>query len=166
LPEEIFHEYYIIKVAQFHDKVQSKIDEWIYFLKSGKIKKDFSASGIQIASNKLNILNLSEEKRCKYRRYQEEMRDNASFDATLEVEREIAREQSHAQGREQERVSIARSLKNAGIANEVIVENTGLSFEEVEKLRNCSGKIEFPVNNSLSLLLGTGPNAGYTGSVH
>ena len=49
-PKDIFPEYYIIKVSQFHERVQNKIDEWIYFLKNGQIKNEFSAQGIQSAA--------------------------------------------------------------------------------------------------------------------
>lgn len=38
------------------------------------------------------------------------------------------------QGRKEQQISIARSLKNAGIDIKIISENTGLSIEEIEKL--------------------------------
>ena len=30
-------------IERFHERVQDKLDEWIYFLKHGEIKQEFSA---------------------------------------------------------------------------------------------------------------------------
>ena len=38
------------------------------------------------------------------------------------------------QGKRQQQISIAKSLKNSGIDIKIISENTGLSIEEIEKL--------------------------------
>jgi predicted transposase/invertase (TIGR01784 family) len=84
-PEHIFPEYYIIKVTQFKERVQDKIDEWIYFLKHGEIKEEFSARGIQSAANKLDVLRLSPEERQIYDSYKEASHDDASFNDMLEI---------------------------------------------------------------------------------
>ena len=62
-PEMIFPEYYLIKVMAFKERVQDKIDEWIYFFKHGKIEKDFDAQGLNSAKKKLDVLQLSEQER-------------------------------------------------------------------------------------------------------
>lgn len=36
---ELYPEYWIIKVSQFHNRVKDKLDEWIYFFKNAEIKK-------------------------------------------------------------------------------------------------------------------------------
>ena len=43
-------------------------------------------------------------------------------------------EQGIEQGKREQQISIAKSLKNAGIDIKIISENTGLSIEEIEKL--------------------------------
>ena len=45
---------------------RNKVDEWIYFLKRGEIKQEFSAKGLESAAKKLDILKLSESKRRAY----------------------------------------------------------------------------------------------------
>ncbi len=75
---EIFPEYWLIKVSQFNDAVQSKLDEWIYFLKNGEIEKNFTAKGILAAREKLNKLQLSEEDRLEYKYYLKRLHDIAS----------------------------------------------------------------------------------------
>ena len=43
-------------------------------------------------------------------------------------------EQGIEQGKKEQQISIAKSLKNAGINIKIISENTGLSIQEIEKL--------------------------------
>ena len=75
---EIFPEYWIIKVGQFSDIVQDKLDEWVYFFKNGEIKNGFSAKGLKEANEKLEEMQLSDEEAMAYKRYQKRLRDIAS----------------------------------------------------------------------------------------
>ena len=52
----------------------------------------------------------------------------------LEEERRLGIEEGIEQGKRQQQISIAKSLKNAGIDIKIISENTGLSVEEIENL--------------------------------
>jgi predicted transposase/invertase (TIGR01784 family) len=97
-PESVFPEYYIIKVAQFHERVRDKVDEWIYFFKSGKIEPTFQAQGIQSAANKLDILRLSEEERRMYKRYEDSLHDDASFTDMLTISEQKGREEGREEG--------------------------------------------------------------------
>lgn len=137
-PEDIFPEYHIIKVAQFQERVQDKIDEWIYFLKHSEIKKEFKAQGIQSAANKLDILRLSDEERRKYEKYRESLHDEASFNDTMRVEIAHSRAEALAEGRAEGRteaiLDVARSLKKAGLTDKQISQYTKLSLEEISKL--------------------------------
>lgn len=84
-PSDIFPEYYIIKISKFRERVQDKLDEWIYFLKRGEIKAEFSAQGLKSAAQKLDLLTLSEQERRAYAGYQAALRDDASLNSTLAV---------------------------------------------------------------------------------
>jgi predicted transposase/invertase (TIGR01784 family) len=156
-PAEIFPEYYIIKISRFHEKVQDKIDEWIYFLKRGEIKKEFSAKGLASASQKLDILQLSSAEKRAYSRYQEGLRDDASFNSTFEVDKWFARKEGREEGRE-EGIGIGMEkgmekgmqkgakektehlalglIKNAKLTLNEISELTGLSEEALLALKN------------------------------
>jgi len=129
-PTEIFPEYYIIKISKFHERVQDKLDEWIYFLKCGEIKTEFSAKGLKSAAQKLNVLKLSEQERHAYNRYQEALRDDASFNDTLEVEKVVSYEKGIEKGIEK----IAKSMKQAGLSVEEIAKYTGLPETEINSL--------------------------------
>lgn len=87
-PEEIFPEYYLIKVPTFANRIRDKLDEWIYFLKHSKIEKNFQARGIQSAAHKLDVLRLTEAERRAYKRYCEGLHDSASWAVMMEIMRE------------------------------------------------------------------------------
>jgi len=129
-PADIFPEYYIIKVNQFNERIQSKFDEWVYFLKTEKIEPDFKAQGIQSAAKKLDILRLDEKKRRSYEHYQESLH----YDASMALPFEIGKEEGHKEGLEEAQLKIAKSLKQAGLSLSDIMKHTGLSEESIAKL--------------------------------
>ncbi len=133
-PEMIFPEYYIIKVTQFQEKVKDKLDEWIYFLKHGRIEKEFAAQGLQSAAEKLDVLHLSEKDRRAYERYQESLHDDGSFSDMLSISEAKGREEGRAEGHKQMQLQIARSLKQAGLSEVEIAAHTHLSMEEIKRL--------------------------------
>ena len=81
-PADIYPEFYVIKVNQFHERIRDKFDEWVYFLKNEQIKSTFKAKGIHSAAEKLNVLKLNEEDRQAYERYQENLHYEASMVAS------------------------------------------------------------------------------------
>ncbi len=137
-PETIFPEYYIIKVTQFQEKVKDKLDEWIYFLKHGKIEKEFAAQGLHSAIQKLDVLKLSEEDRRAYERYREGLHDEGSFNEMMEITKQEGRvegrAEGHVEGSKQMQLQIARTMKQAGIPDSEITAYTHLSLEEIKKL--------------------------------
>jgi hypothetical protein len=68
-PSQIFPEYWLIKVDKFNDRVKDKLDEWIYFLKNGEVRDDFTAQGLSEAKDKLDKMKMSETEYKAYQRY-------------------------------------------------------------------------------------------------
>lgn len=141
-PESLFPEYYLIKVTKFQERVQDKIDEWIYFLKHGEIKKEFAAQGIQSAAEKLDTLKLSESERRAYNRYREGLHDDASFADMVAITKAEGRAEGRAEGKVQgraegkleEQQAIARKLFTKGMLLSEISAITDLSLEELHQL--------------------------------
>ncbi|MBF0296623.1 MAG: Rpn family recombination-promoting nuclease/putative transposase [Magnetococcales bacterium] len=77
--QEIFPEFYLIRVKRFDEVARTTLDEWIYFLKTGEIREEFSARGIKKAKEIMNILQLPEEERLAYEHYQENLHFQASM---------------------------------------------------------------------------------------
>lgn len=75
---QIYPEYWIIKVGKFDNIIEDKLDEWIYFLKTGKVKEGFSAKGLPEAKEKLDEMNLTDEEKVAYQAYLKGLRDIAS----------------------------------------------------------------------------------------
>ena len=68
-PDDLFPEYYIIKVNNFNDVAKSPLDEWMYLLKNSSIKSNFKAKGIKEAGRTLDMMKMTKEERQRYERY-------------------------------------------------------------------------------------------------
>lgn len=123
-PSDIFPEYYLIKVNQFNERIKDKFDEWVYFLKTEKIQPTFSAQGIRSAAKKLDILSLTDKERKAYEYYEE----NTHYEASMH-------ESHYGRGKLDERVEIAKKLLECSIEVDIVMKSTGLTREEVEKIK-------------------------------
>ena len=72
--EEVFPEYYILKVNKFDDVASDGLDQWIYFLKNGRINPSFTGKGLKEAQAALDVMNLSESERRAYESFLETQR--------------------------------------------------------------------------------------------
>ncbi|MBF0131820.1 MAG: PD-(D/E)XK nuclease family transposase [Magnetococcales bacterium] len=77
--QETFPECYLIKVNCFDEVVRTRLDEWIYFLKTGDIRDEFSARGLLEAKKLLNLFNLTDAEWQAYERFQEDLHFQASM---------------------------------------------------------------------------------------
>jgi len=75
----IFPEYYLIRINNFNRLATTSLDEWIYFFKNEEIKDEFKAKGIQKAKQSFSLLSLPEEEQLAYARYQDNLRYEASM---------------------------------------------------------------------------------------
>ena len=142
-PSDIFPEYYLIKVNQFRDRIKEKLDEWIYFFKHETVKPSFSAQGIQVAAEKLAVVNMAPDKRAAYDRYLQDLSYEASMfhssfhDGKLEGKREgleEGKQEGLIQGKQQEKMDMANRLKAKGYPLQDIADITGLSLSDIQSL--------------------------------
>jgi predicted transposase/invertase (TIGR01784 family) len=134
--EEIYPEHYIIKVDKFSQKIKSKIDEWIYFLKEEKIKDNFSAQGLRQAKKKLDVLNLSEKDRAIYDGYIEDKRLGNSLLNSYKIEGLLEGEKKGLEkGLLQSAIKIATNMLEQNFSIESTVKITKLSRSEVENIQ-------------------------------
>jgi predicted transposase/invertase (TIGR01784 family) len=140
IPEEIFPEYYIIKVTAFAERVRDKFDEWVYFLKHGKVEKEFNAQGIQSAAHKLDVLQLNEADRRAYERFRESLHDGASWALTMNVlQARLEATESAKTKAEAKLEKVALRLLKEGLSDEKIAAITDLPIEKIKDLRSALG---------------------------
>ena len=132
-PENVFPEYYIIRVNEFNKVATTPIEEWLDYLKNNRINDDTSTPGLQEARKKL--LYMSDAER---RAYDSHMEDLMVQNDVLDTAKLEGLEQGRAEGREEGRAEglkeTARNLKSMGLGVEDIQKATGLSEEEIREL--------------------------------
>ncbi|NME67567.1 Rpn family recombination-promoting nuclease/putative transposase [Flammeovirga aprica] len=126
-PYQLFPEFYVIKVNQFDNHAKDTLDQWIYYFKNDDIKEEFTAKGIGEARKLWRVDRLSEEEKKNYVRHMENLSYKASIEWTMKIDAED-------KVRKDEKVQIAKSLKENGADIELIMKSTGLSRDEIENL--------------------------------
>ena len=66
LPQEVFPEYYLIRVNEFNQVAKTPLEEWVKYLKTGIIDPDTTAPGLPEAREKLRYYDMSPEERHEY----------------------------------------------------------------------------------------------------
>jgi predicted transposase/invertase (TIGR01784 family) len=146
-PEQVFPEYYLIRVNEFNKNATTPLEEWISYLKDGEIKEETQTPGLGEAREKLQYLKMSKVERLKYDKHLEDMMVQNDVLATNRMEGEMegrrkGREEGRREGLQEgievgkfeEKLSIARNMKQAGMSDDMIIGLTGLSAEEIEQL--------------------------------
>ena len=152
LPAEIFPEYFLIRVNEFNKSAVTPLEEWIEYLKTGIIRPDTKAPGLEEARRKLIYYNLEPAERQAYDRHidaimiqndvlgtareegLQEGRDEGREEG-LQEGREEGREEGLQEGRKESKITIARNMKNVlNLPDETIAQISGLPIDEIKKL--------------------------------
>lgn len=139
LPQEVFPEYYLIRVNEFNQVAKTPLEEWVKYLKTGIIDPDTTAPGLPEAREKLRYYDMSPEERHEYDKHvnaimiQNDVLNTAKLEGHAEGRME-GRAEGRAEGRMEEKLEVAKNLKQLGISTDAIAQATGLSREEIEHL--------------------------------
>ena len=125
--EDIFPEYYIIRVNEFNDVARTPLEEWIDYLKNGYIRDDTTTPGLSEAREKLLYMMMDKKER---RDYEHHLSALAVQDDVLTTARMEAMEEGRAEGV----AEIARKMKAIGSDVSFIAQVTGLTAEEITAL--------------------------------
>lgn len=132
---ELYPEYYILKVNDFDQVAKSPLEEWIYYLNTGKIAADATAPGLDVVRERLKLDSMTKDELSAYYRHLDNI---VILRSNIITEREEGRVEGRMEGRmegkEEEKRENARNLKRLGVAIEIISQATGLSEEEVRGL--------------------------------
>ena len=127
VPEDIFPEYYIIRVNEFNSVATTPIEEWLDYLKNNRIKDDTSTPGLKEARQKLLYMTMSDKER---RAYDAHMDDIMVQNDVLDT----AKREGRAEGRAEGIMLTAKNLKSMGFSISDIMNATGLSEDDIMKL--------------------------------
>ena len=139
LPAQIFPEYFLIRVNEFNKVAITPLEEWIEYLKTGRIRPDTTAPGLAEARQKLIYYNMKPEERRAYDEHlsaimiQNDVLDSAKLEGRIEGRME-GRMEGRIEGQKEGKIAIARNLKKMGLSIEMIIQATGLSTEEIKNL--------------------------------
>lgn len=150
-PDEIFPEYFIIRVNEFNDVATTPLEEWLDYLKNDHIKEDTNAPGLQQARKALQYMQMDKADRQAYDRHidnimvQNDVLDTAKMEGWAEGRekglaegraegREKGLAEGRAEGREEGRAELIREMLNSGIDKDTIKKITGLSDEALQSL--------------------------------
>ena len=133
--EDIYPEYYILRVNSFDDQTRDNLDEWMYFLKNEELPENYRARGLKEAAEKLNMLKLSGQERQQYDKYLESLRDRQSFyESTYKQGMAKGCKAGLAEGEKKGKLQIAANLLKSGMDPTDVAQATGLPRKEIENL--------------------------------
>ncbi len=130
--EEIYPEYYLIKVNNFNDIAKDSLDQWIYFLKNEEVKESFKAKGLTKAKEVLDYLKCSDEEKREYEYYKESLHYQASmYESTFVVGKMEGKIEGKLEGKMERDLEIAKAMLQKDFDIKTIIEITGLTEEMI-----------------------------------
>lgn len=159
MPTDVFPEYYIVRVNEFNDVARTPLEEWLDYLKNNRIKDDTCTPGLKEARQRLLYMTMADTDRKAYLahmdnlRVQKDVLDTAKLEGLTEGRAE-GRAEGHAEGLAEgraeglaeglaegiekgiakEKIAIAKNMKSAGLDVQSIMQFTGLTQEQIDRL--------------------------------
>ncbi|WP_278862127.1 Rpn family recombination-promoting nuclease/putative transposase [Leyella stercorea] len=155
-PAEIFPEYILVRVNEFDKVAVTPLEEWVAYLKSGVIKENTTAPGLQEARKKLQYYSMTDAERYAYDEHlnavmiQNDVLGNAREEGLAEGRAEGLTQgraegltqgraegltQGRAEGRAEAKKDIVKSMLSNGLSVEQAARYSGLTVEEVESIK-------------------------------
>lgn len=143
LPREVFPEYYLVRVNVYDKIPETPLDEWMTYLKTGKVKEDTRTPGLQEVKKKLQYLSMSPKERREYDAHidtimvQNDVLDTAREEGLaegLEEGKKIGRAEGLEEGRAEGRAEGKAEGRAEGLAE-------GLEEGKAEERRNTALKM-------------------------
>ena len=129
----IFPEYFVVSAPLFDDKIKNETDEWLYIMKHSAIKEDFKSPYMKKFAERFNILRMTPEEQAEYREHTSKTLKDRDYLVTAKAEgREEGRVEGEAKGIEKTALNMLRENLDIKLISQV----TGLSAEEITKLKN------------------------------
>ena len=177
LPAEIFPEYFLIRVNEFNKVAVTPLEEWIEYLKTGIIRPDTKAPGLEETRRKLIYYNMDRAEQLAYDEHiNAVMIQNDVLSTAAEEGREEGRQEGREEGRQEGReegrqegrqeglaegleqgkqeknIENARTMKALNISSEVIHQVTGLAYQRHRRIIKIARYYSFFVSPDFRFL--------------
>lgn len=123
VPQDIFPEYYIIRVNEFNSVATTPLEEWLDYLKNNRIKENTSTPGLKEARQKLLYMTMTDKERIAYDAHMDDIMVQNDVLDTAKME-----------GRAEGILDTARNLRAMGMSSDDIQKATGLSLDIINSL--------------------------------
>ena len=125
-----------MKDVQRVEDVKSKLEAWLYFINQpdSELVQELEKVEIEIKEAKAQLVRLSEDRK-EGEQYEKRRESRLNEISALAYAEEKGMVKGIEQGAKIEKIEIAKNLIQNGLDNKLISKSTGLSLEEVEKLR-------------------------------
>ena len=146
-PENVFPEYYIIRVNEFNDIAKTPLEEWLDYLKNNRIKDNTTTPGLREARERLLYMTMDDKDRRAYDSHmddimvQNDVLDTAKMEGIEEGRAEgrveglkEGRAEGRAEGIAEAQKSFVKNLHAMGLPVADIQRATGLSEQDIEDL--------------------------------
>ena len=143
LIDDVFPEYIIISLTNFDETKRSNsyLDEWLYALKTGQIEDYFKAPGIELAAERLDLLQMDDFERSQYRAFSIQQRIELNQARAAETDKEILLEAMEKKALEKEKKALERGREEGReeILNEALsraaraLANQGMATAEIAR---------------------------------
>ena len=131
-PEQIFPEYFLIRVNEFNKVATTPLEEWLDYLRSGHIKDDTTAPGLQEARRQLQYMQMPREEQLSYDRHLDAIMIQNDVISTAQKEgRAEGRAEERAE-REKERIANITRMRAKGYDDNTIAELLDLAPDYVK----------------------------------
>jgi len=130
-PEQIFPEYFLIRVNEFNKVATTPLEEWLDYLRSGHIKDDTTAPGLQEARRQLQYMQMPREEQISYDRHLDAIMIQNDVISTAQKE---GRAEGIAIGKQEATLANARALIEKGVSKDIVMQALGLTDEQIANL--------------------------------
>ena len=122
------------------EEVKTKLEAWLYFINQpdSELVQELEKVEMEIKEAKTELIRLSGERKERERyekRRESRLNEISALSYTEEKGVKKGIEQGIEKGAKQEKIEIAKNLIQKGLDDDFIIETTGLSIEEVRKIR-------------------------------
>ena len=132
---DIFPEYYVLKVNDFNNVAKTPLDEWMSFLKTGRIEATATAQGLPEARERLRVDAMPEaERRAYIRGVEAEVYQRSVLFSSWDDGRQEGLKEGKKEGKKEATIEMARNLKQLGVPIETIIKSSGLTEAEIAQL--------------------------------